>query len=208
MAKLKFYSLWLCLICIIVFVLQNLISSFTELFVLNELAYSQYWRFLTAIFLHGSIVHLFYNLFALALFGFILEKLIGSNKFLLVFFFSGIIANIISINFYASSLGASGAIMGILGCLAVIKPMMMVLAFGFPMPMFIASILWVTGDILGALGAFGNSGIGNIAHLSGIAVGFLVGLFLREWRTAKKQLINLPESYMRIWENTNMRLIL
>lgn len=179
--------------------------GFTELFVLNQLAYTEIWRFVSSIFLHGSLSHLLYNLFALALFGFILEKLIGSNKFLLVFFFSGIIANIISINFYASSLGASGAIMGILGCLAVIRPMMMVWAFGFPMPMFIASILWVTGDVLGALGALGNTGIGNIAHLSGIAVGFLVGLFLREWKTAKRQLINMPESYMRIWENTNMR---
>ena len=205
MAKIKFYSLWLCLICIIVFILQLIIPGFTELFVLNQLSYTEIWRFVSSIFLHGSIAHLFYNLFALALFGFILEKLIGSNKFLLVFFFSGIIANIISINFYASSLGASGAIMGILGCLAVIKPMMMVWAFGFPMPMFIASILWVIGDVLGALGAFGNSGIGNIAHLSGIAIGFLAGLFLREWRTAKKQLINMPESYMRIWENNNIR---
>ncbi|MDP3026381.1 MAG: rhomboid family intramembrane serine protease [Nanoarchaeota archaeon] len=205
MSKIKFYSLWLCLICIIIFILQLLMPGFTELFVLNQLAYTEIWRFVSSIFLHGSLSHLLYNLFALALFGFILEKLIGSNKFLLVFFFSGIIANIISINFYASSLGASGAIMGILGCLAVIRPMMMVWAFGFPMPMFIASILWVTGDVLGALGALGNTGIGNIAHLSGIAVGFLVGLFLREWKTAKRQLINMPESYMRIWENTNMR---
>ena len=205
MSKFKFYSLWLCLICIVIFILQLLIPGFTELFVLNQASWFQPWRFASSIFLHGSLPHLLYNLFALALFGFILERFIGSNKFLLVFFFSGIIANMISINFYASSLGASGAIMGILGCLAVIKPMMMVWAFGFPMPMFIASILWVTGDVLGALGAFGNTGIGNIAHLSGIAVGFLVGLFLREWKTAKKQLTNMPESYMRIWENAHIK---
>lgn len=205
MPKFKFYALKLCLLCIIVYLLQLAIPGFTELFVLNQLAFGQYWRFLTAIFLHGSIVHLFYNLFALALFGSILEKNIGNRKFLVVFLFSGIIANIISINFYPSSLGASGAIMGIIGTLTIIRPFMMVWAFGFPMPMFIASILWVAGDVLGALGALGNTGIGNIAHLSGIAVGFLAGLLLREWKTAKKQLINMPENYMRIWENTNMR---
>lgn len=180
MEKFKFYALWMCLICILFFIIQITISGFTELFVLNDSALKgEYWRFLTAIFLHGSTIHLLYNLFALALFGSILEKLIKGRKFLLVFFISGILANLIAVNFYPSSLGASGAIMGILGCLAVIKPMMMVWAFGFPMPMFIASILWVIGDVLGALGAFGDTGIGNIAHLSGIAVGFLAGILIR-----------------------------
>jgi len=76
--------------------------NFTKTFVLNQLAYPQIWRFATAIFLHANITHLFYNLFALFFFGIALEKLIGSRKFLLVFFTSGIIANIISFNFYPS----------------------------------------------------------------------------------------------------------
>jgi len=198
----KFYSLWLCLICIIVFMLQLLIPGFTDLFVLNQASYIEIWRFVSSIFLHGSLPHLLYNIFALALFGIILEKLIGSNRFLLVFFASGIIANVIAVNFYNSSLGASGAIYGILGCLAVIRPLMMIWAFGFPMPMFIAAILWVGA---GVLGVFMPSNIGDIAHLSGIGVGFLAGLLLREWRTAKKELIRFPERYMRKWENEHMR---
>lgn len=204
MKKIKFYSLWLCLICIIVFILQILIFGFTELFVLNKSAlYNyEYWRFVSSIFLHGSLVHLFYNLFALGLFGFILERLIGSKKFLLVFFGSGIIANILSVNFYNSSLGASGAIYGILGCLAILKPLMIIWAFGFPMPMFVAAILWIIG---GVLGIFMPSEVGDIAHLSGIAVGILVGFILKEWKTTKKQLIRFPEGYMRAWENKHMR---
>lgn len=202
MARMKFYSLWFCLICIIVFILQLVIPGFTELFVLNQASWFQLWRFVTAIFLHGGVVHLLYNLFALALFGIILEKLIGSNRFLLVFFASGIIANLIAVNFYSSSLGASGAIYGILGCLAVIRPLMMIWAFGFPMPMFIAAILWVGA---GVLGIFMPSNVGDIAHLSGIGVGFIIGLFLREWKVAKKELIRVPEGYMRVWENNYMR---
>jgi len=202
MAKMKFYSLWLCLICIGVFILQLIIPGFTELFVLNQTSWFQVWRFITSIFLHASLLHLLYNLFALALFGIILEKLIGSNKFLLVFFASGIIANLIAVNFYDSSLGASGAIYGILGCLAVIRPLMMIWAFGFPMPMFIAAILWVGA---GVLGVFMPSNVGDIAHLSGIGVGFLIGLILREWRRTKRELIRVPEGYMRIWENNYMR---
>jgi len=222
MKKIKFYSLWLCLICIIVFILQLLISWFTELFVLNKGAiYNyEYWRFISSIFLHGSLSHLLYNIFALALFGLIAERLIGSKRFLIVFFVSGVIANIISVNFYNLSLGASGAIMGVIGVVTIIKPFMMVWAFGLILPMFIAAILWIIGDILGI---FMPSNVGNIAHLSGIGIGILIGLilklqkfikisdsaqeqeFLTGWKTAKKQLIRFPETYMRLWENKHMK---
>jgi len=186
--KIKFYSLWFLLINIIVFAIQNMFEGFTDMFVLNSFALSgQYWRFVSAIFLHGSITHLAYNMFALFFFGIALEKFIGSKKFLLVYFGSGIIANIISINFYPSSLGASGAIMGIIGALTIIKPTMMVWAFGMILPMFIAAGLWIAGDILGALGAFGDTGIGNIAHLSGVGIGILFGLLLRKSLGKRKE---------------------
>jgi len=195
MAKFRFYALWLCLICILVFLIQQ-IPGFTELFILNEQSVSQIWRFLTAVFLHGDIIHLMYNLFALALFGSILEKFIGSKKFLLIFFLSGIFANVVSVNFYSSSLGASGAVYGILGCLTIIKPGMMIWAFGFPMPMFIATILWIIG---GVLGIFMPSNIGHVAHLSGIAVGFLFGIFLRlrKRRKIKAGRVEISEPDMR-----------
>mgnify|MGYP001590914543 FL=1 len=176
--KIKFYSLWLCLSIVIAFILQSLFPSITDLGILNKSALYNYefWRFFTSLFLHGSITHLLYNLFALFFFGIALEKLIGSKKFLFAFFTSGIIANIISVNFYQSSLGASGAIMGIIGVLTIVKPMLMVWAFGLILPMFIAGILWVTGSILGSLGMFlGDTGY--IAHLSGIAVGLIIGIF-------------------------------
>jgi len=156
MKNIKFYSLWLAFIMIAIFALQNLpgIPGLTETFILNNKALTnyQYYRFLTAIFLHGSITHLLFNLFALLFFGLTLEKLIGSNKFLFTFLFTGIIANIISVNFYNSSLGASGAIYGIIGAVAIIRPMMMVWTFGLIMPMFLASILYITADILRTLG--------------------------------------------------------
>jgi len=197
--KSKFYSLWLCLIIIGIFILQVLIPGFTEFFVLNELAYSQIWRFVSSIFLHGSVMHLAYNLFALFFFGLSLEKLIGSRKFLFLFFGSGIIANIISLNFYPSSLGASGAIMGIIGALAIIKPLMMVWAFGLILPMFLAAILWVVGDILGI---FMPSNVGNIAHLSGVGIGLLLGLVFRLFRKkkTKSNKVEISEKDLRGWE--------
>lgn len=192
---------------IAVFILQTTFPNFTESLLLNQQAFPQIYRFITAIFLHGSLTHLIFNLFALILFGLILEKLIGSYKFLFIFLASGIIANIISVFFYPSSLGASGAIFGIIGALTIIKPLMSVWAFNLPMPLFLAAILWAIGDILGI---FYPSGIGNIAHLSGLALGLLLGIYFRFKHKEKQEIsysykINIPESYMQDWENRFMR---
>ena len=181
--RFRFYALKLCGWIFVVFLLQLFVNGFTELFLLDSSSFTQIWRFFTAIFLHGGIAHLLYNVFALALFGSILEKFIGGKKFLLVFFLSGIFANIIAINFYDSSLGASGAIYGILGALTILRPLMVVWAFGLPMPMFIAAILWIAGAVLGI---FMPSNIGHVAHLSGIFIGFLFGIILRVARKRRR----------------------
>ena len=202
--KFRFYALWLSLICIILFILQNMINGFTELFVLNQNSYMQIWRVVTAIFLHGGLSHLVYNLFALILFGTLLEKLIGGRNFLLTFFLAGIGANIISVFFYPSSLGASGAIFGIIGTLIIVRPLLIVFAFGIPMPIIVAGILWVGGDVMGI---FFPSGVGNIAHLTGMFLGLLIGAFLRDWRKQQKRKdhLRVDEGYMRHWEDHYMK---
>ena len=207
-----YFTFWLSGICIFVFILQNIFNWFTDMFVLNNLAvYNfQIWRFVTAIFLHASLIHILSNLFALLLFGFILEKKIGSSKFLIVFFLSGIVANVVSVFFYSTSLGASGAIMGIIGCLTLIDPLMMVWVFGFLMPMFIAAIVYIFSDLFGLL----NPGdVANIAHLSGICIGIIFGGFLRFFygqeifrnRSVKGEKVNLSDSYIRSWEDNYVR---
>jgi len=182
------WFLYLSGIIIVIFLLQLMIPGFTEFFVLNEKAVDgEYWRFVSSIFLHGGVTHLIFNLFALLFFGITLEKLAGTKRFLWIFFISGILANIISVNFYTSSLGASGSIMGIIGAVTVLRPMMMVWAFGMIMPMFVAAALWIAGDILGTIGFFAGNPIdntGNIAHLSGIFVGVFFTLF---FKTRKKK---------------------
>jgi membrane associated rhomboid family serine protease len=204
----KHITFWLAGICIIIFIFQLLIPNFTESFMLTNHALEKPWQFLTAIFLHGSITHLFYNLFALILFGFILEKTIGSRKFLWLFIISGVLANLISFQFYPSSLGASGAIMAILGTLAILRPTMTVWAFNLPMPMFIAAILWAGGSVIGIFG-FGDQSVGHIAHLSGLAIGIIYGIILRIQYPAKKQPSSesplISEDYIQIWENNNLK---
>ena len=205
--KFRFYALKLSAVMIIVFLAQVLIRNFSGLFILDENSFFQPWRFITAVFLHGGIAHLFYNLFALALFGSILEKIVGGAKFLLIFFFSGIAANVIAFAFYPSSLGASGAIFGIIGSLIVIRPMLTVWAFGLPMPIFLAGILWGVGDLIGAYGYLSGNPIdnrGNIAHLAGMFFGLIAGLFLRSSYSEKrerKNKIKIDEFYVRDWED-------
>ncbi len=201
----KFYSLKLAGICTVVFILQQLISGFTEVFILNQSAWSEPWRFLTAIFLHGGAGHILYNMFALALFGSLLEKFAGGKNFLLIFFISGLVGNLVSVNFYDSSLGASGAIYGIFGVLMVIKPTMMVWALGFPMPMFIAGLVWIGGDLVGL---FTPSNVGHIAHLSGAVVGLIAGIVLRrgyKLLQSNENQVVLNERDIQSWEDRYLR---
>jgi len=192
-----------------IFVVQVFTPGFTNLLLLNQLSWIQPWRFLTSIFIHGGIIHLLFNLFALLLFGSILEKQISGKRFLIVFFISGILANLISINFYNSSLGASGAIFGILGALVILNPFMMVFAFGIPMPLFIAGLLWAAADILGAYGFFTGNPIdntGNIAHLSGMFFGILFGILYRKLLVRKRKInVSIDENEIRKWEKTWMK---
>lgn len=205
--KFRFYAFKLSGIMILVFLAQVLISGFTEFFVLNSKAWWEIWRFVSSIFLHGGMVHLIYNLFALALFGSILEKFIGSRRFLIVFFVSGILANLISVNFYDSSLGASGAIFGVIGALILVRPMLVVWAFGMPMPIFIAGILWGIGDVLGTIGFLVGNPIdntGNIAHLSGMFFGLIFGMMYRKRRRKRKDRMVIDERTVRDWERDYM----
>jgi|TARA_Y100000310_G_C20374198_1_gene664967 hypothetical protein len=155
---------------------------------------------LTAIFLHSDTVHLLYNLFGLALFGTILEHIIGTKKFLKLFFIAGLAASLVSIPFYTRVLGASGAIFGIIGMLAILRPRMAIWLYGMPMPMFIALIVWAAIDIFGI---FFPSSTANIAHLAGLVAGIAFGV--KDYKKhkeskSKKEKIHLDEDKVKEWE--------
>ncbi len=178
--KLKYIALWLALLCVIVFVLQSFLGS--EYFVLVKDTDSTFpWitspltliTIVTSIFAHSSIAHLLGNLFSLLLFGLILEGRIGARRTFWLFLISGLVINIFSP--YARSLGASGAIFAILGTLVVLRPMMIVWVYSMPLPMFIAGIIWFAIDVFGV---FYPSGVGNIAHISGLFIGLIYGALL------------------------------
>ena len=166
----RYSVLIICGIILVAFILQFAVDGFTDSFKLvGSEAFTRPWILLTSIFLHGDIGHILYNLFALALFGIILENIIGTRKFLVLFFSSGLIASIISSFFYTSALGASGAIYGILGGLVILRPSMQIWLYYVPMPMYFAGLVYIIINLFGAYFGIGNTGY--IAHLSGLVVG-------------------------------------
>jgi len=87
----------------------------------NEMiARGQIWRLITPIFLHGSVLHIGFNMYALYLFGPSLERYYGRARFIALYFLSGFAGNVFSMMFSPSpSLGSSTAIFGLLGAQGV-----------------------------------------------------------------------------------------
>jgi len=196
-------ALWLSLIIFIIFIFQKIIGNFTDLFILDSrLVVPRVWTLLTAIFLHSGTVHLLYNLFGLALFGSILEHIIGSRKFLKLFLISGLVASIVSLPFYTRVLGASGAIFGILGMLGILRPKLAVWVYSMPMPMIMALFIWAAGDIIGI---YAPAGTANIAHLGGLGIGVVAGFYYRKQfkeHKEKKEEVHIDEEKVKEWEKS------
>ncbi len=199
----RFAALWLSGICVVVFILQAIFG--TEPFLLvYSLKWSEPWRLLSSIFAHSSPAHLLSNLFALSLFGLMLEGRIGSRMFLWFFLLSGVVINIFSP--YEHSLGASGAIYAVIGALAVLRPAMVVWVQWIPMPMVVAGLVWLLQD---AFGLFYPSGIANAVHISGLLIGAGTGVAWRKNFGDKISLRNksakdpVLEKQLDDWERRN-----
>ena len=145
-------------------------------------AFERPWTFLTSAFLHADFSHLFFNMFSLFLFGIYLESRIGNSKFLTVYllsaFFGSLAYFLVSPNSAIPALGASAAVFGVIGCLAILHPGLLVW-IGFPMPLILAAIVW---GIISFIGIFIPSYIAHHAHLGGLLFGILAGILLRRKR--------------------------
>lgn len=176
------YSFLILFLISISFVLQLVIPRpyYTDLLILNPgLVMERPWTLVTHIFLHGSFGHFFINMLVFFFFAPVLERKIGSPKFLLIFFLAGIFAGIgWSLTSVSPAVGASGALMGIFATLAVLMPKMKVYIFPLPIPIeiWIVLILFALYDFL----MIGSSDmIAHTAHLSGLFFGLLAGMWLK-----------------------------
>ncbi len=138
----------------------------------------QSWRFVSPIFLHFGILHILFNGYALYLLGRMIENLYGIQRFLLIFFFAGVASIVASyLGSDMMSVGASGAIFGLLGAGTVVG-----YRFRSDIPpifrrFFGRGLLpWIVLNL--ALG-FVIEGIDNYAHIGGLIVGSLVAFPMR-----------------------------
>ena len=142
----------------------------------------------TAMFMHGSWMHLSGNMLYLGIFGDQVEDRLGHIRFLIFYLFAGIVATLTQV--YAEptsiipSLGASGAIAGVLGAYLVLHPRNEVKVLFFRdiiiLPAFFVLGLWIVFQFLGQADAHrGQGGIAYMAHIGGFVVGFATGLLLR-----------------------------
>jgi len=200
--KFRWIAFTLVGLCVIAFILQTMFPIITEEGAMySELIFRRPWQLVTSMFLHGSFEHLFYNMFALALFGSILEKIIGSKKFISIYLIGGLVAGLGAALFYPAALGASGAIFAVLGCLTILRPKMRVFVGMIPMPMAIAAVVWAVGDLVGM---FAPSGTANAAHLFGMLFGLVVGFTLRKKfgdNSKPIRIKTLSDRTMRKWES-------
>lgn len=207
MEKNRNFSLWLTGIIAAVFALQMFFPAVTANFrLVSADAWSRPWILLTAIFLHGSVTHVLFNGLGLAMFGSILEQTIGSKRFLLLFFGAGLLSSIASTFFYSAVVGASGAIFGIIGALAVLQPTLTVWVYYIPMPMYMAAIVWAAVDVFGFVLP---TGIANAGHLSGLAAGVAAGFILRGRKPislgfGKRKSTPITAEEFDRWEKENM----
>ncbi|MBD3196359.1 MAG: rhomboid family intramembrane serine protease [Candidatus Lokiarchaeota archaeon] len=130
------------------------------------------WRLITAMFLHSDILHLFSNLLALLIFGAFIESNKNFNKiqFLIIYIISGLIGNLFSLVLLpinSISLGASGAIFGLIGAafLVIITQ---------ARPLLIFAIAYILYFLVGSF----SPGINLWAHLFGLMGGILLGYLL------------------------------
>lgn len=130
----------------------------------------EYWRFITAMFLHGGLIHIGFNMMALMQFGPAVEELYGSPRFLFLYTVTGAFGFLVSAFFGHYSLGASGAILGIMGAILAVTTRR-----GGAYMRDLRSRLISSLVFLFVLGIFGGIGIDNWAHGGGLAAGFLLG---------------------------------
>jgi membrane associated rhomboid family serine protease len=220
----------ICIACVAVFLLQELSALlFHEAgvrfwtFGLGLVPYAtvfgfRIWQPFTYIFLHGGILHILFNLLYLAMFGADLERAWGSRKFYTYFFVCGVGAGVVDIivkllldphgrgTALVPTIGASGAIYGVLLAVAVIMPHRQV--WVFPLPVTVSMRVFVI--VMGAIEFFSTIGVSgdnvsHVCHLGGMLVGYIylrrgsygysVRNYFSDWR--RRRLKRKFEVYVR-----------
>lgn len=151
---------------------------------------SVYLTLLTSLFLHGGIAHILGNMWFLWIFGDNIEDVLGHWRYLLFYLVCGVLASLAQVGATAvfngnpdtPSLGASGAISGVLGAYLLLFPQRRVTAIVFrfitQVPAFVAIGVWFVFQVISGVGTLGvGSQLGGVAYAAHVG-GFVAGLAL------------------------------
>ncbi len=149
------------------------------------------WQLLTYGFLHGSLVHIAFNMFVLWMFGRELEMVMGSRRFLTYYLVCVVGAGVVQliVTQFAfdprPTVGASGGVYGLLLAFGMTFPNRIIMPIFPPIPMPAKYFVIVIGVFELSIGLSGRSpGVANFAHLGGMFFGYLL---LRYWRRPRRR---------------------
>jgi membrane associated rhomboid family serine protease len=131
--------------------------------------YGQWWRLITAIFLHGSLMHIVFNMWVIMDIGPMVEELFGSARYLFLYIVTGAFGYVVSSLAGHNSVGASGALLGLIGLLLASTTRSSSASSKMLRSNLIKWIIYI------AIMGFMFSGIDNYAHFGGLAAGFVLG---------------------------------
>ena len=173
-------------ICILIFVINNYFlynKNYIMIYKMygvtdNTLKNKEYYRFLTCFFTHFNVEHLLGNMLILTLIGYRVEWAVGKLRFILIYFFSGIIGGLLEFfmvsyfKIYQNyvSAGASGAIFGLIGAAVIL------ICFGSKRKLDISKkeIVFLAVFMLLLGKSSGRENINNVGHLCGLICGLFI----------------------------------
>ncbi|MBU3906715.1 MAG: rhomboid family intramembrane serine protease [Nanoarchaeota archaeon] len=163
----------------------------------NILAGKYLWTFVTSMFMHAGFFHIFVNMVSLIFIGNLVEKLVGRKRYFFLYLISGLFAGLFyvlsglffspELNTYA--VGASGALFGLIGFLMIITPNLPVYVMFIPIPVKMKYAAPGILVVLWLISIAGSVPIGNTAHLGGLIIGVVYGIYIKGKYKNKTQAI-------------------
>ena len=170
----------LILVNVIMYLLQLAFPSFMSewfLLVSGDVLFKP-WTLLTTAFLHGSPLHLLFNMIVLFFFAPLVEQRLGVKRFLAFYVISAIFASFVAVFFYPAALGASGAVYALLGFVVILAPKLRVLLWGIiPMNLSTLIAILIVFDVFNTIAA---TNIATFAHFAGLSIGALYAYYLKK----------------------------
>lgn len=211
-------------ICIVVFLLQ-MAGIFPNSLSFTPATFKvQPYTLVTSMFMHSGFQHILLNMIGLFTFGTLLETVMGKKEWLILYLSSGFIASLgyalLSSSPFIPAVGASGAIFGLIGGMALLRPKQIIYTAYGPIPMAAAAVVW---GVIEFISLFNVDNIAHSAHLFGLIGGVIIAvMFIKQinWKymlvllfvppiliaaftlnlpmSIEKPDLNLPECYSQI----------